>query len=69
MSLKPKDDDHHGNKVVVILPGIVDEIIPAFTPVIGHSQPEKAQIAVDAPKHFTVRFGSTTRCTMKQAMP
>jgi hypothetical protein len=47
MSLKPKDDDHHGNKVVVVLPGIVDEIIPGFTPAIGHSQAEKVQIAVE----------------------
>jgi len=47
MSLKPKDDGHHGNKVVVILPGTVEEIIPAFTPAIGHSQAEKVQIAVE----------------------
>jgi hypothetical protein len=47
MSLKPKVDDHRGNKVVVVLPGTVDEIIPAFTPAIGHNQTEKVQIAVE----------------------
>jgi hypothetical protein len=47
MSPKPKHDNHHGTKVVVTLPGTVDKIIPAFTPAIGHSRPEMAEIAVE----------------------
>ena len=47
MSHKPKDHDHHGNKVVVTLPGTVEKIIPAVTPAIGHSRPEKVEITVE----------------------
>jgi hypothetical protein len=43
MSLKPKDEDREGSKVVVTLPGTVQKIIPA----IGASEPEKAQISVE----------------------
>src|SRR5580692_10646406 len=47
MSHTPKDDKHHGNKVVVTLPGTVDKIIPAIIPAIGHSRPEMVEIAVE----------------------
>jgi hypothetical protein len=47
MSHTPKDDNRHANKVVVTLPGTVDKIIPAVTPALGHSRPEKVEIAVE----------------------
>jgi hypothetical protein len=47
MNRKPKDEDHHGNKVVVTLPGTVEKVIPAVTPAIGHSRPELVEIAVE----------------------
>jgi hypothetical protein len=61
MTSKPSNEDRKSDRAHLILPGIVDEIIPAIKPANGYDRPEKAQIAVEGaePHYAEIQVNNT----------